>query len=237
VISGSGGSSPRRTRFDHPDPHRRPHRQGELRLVALDVDPQDVITATTCRSRSTRCFTSRRRPGEGDRAGGELRLRHVQLAQTTLRSVCARPSLTTCCRTRQNQCQAPGDPGHPHRPLGIKSPPSNLNKSICPGDAAGDCPAAEAERERRAKVINAEGEFQAAAKLAEAPLSSKNIQWHYSCAICRPCVRCGGEQLHHLSAHPIELSSPFSRTEGEGGARKRIGGHTPCLLTSQKEIV
>jgi hypothetical protein len=48
---------------------------------------------------------------------------------------------------------------------------------------------AEAERERRAKVINAEGEFQAATRLAEAAQIIEDYPRRCSCAISRPCVK------------------------------------------------
>jgi len=45
---------------------------------------------------------------------------------------------------------------------------------------------AEAERERRAKVINAEGEFQAAQKLIEAAALMKHTPCRFSSGTCRP---------------------------------------------------
>jgi regulator of protease activity HflC (stomatin/prohibitin superfamily) len=48
---------------------------------------------------------------------------------------------------------------------------------------------AEAERERRAKVIMAEGEFQAATRLAEAAEIIAVTPWRCSCAICKPCAK------------------------------------------------
>ena len=48
---------------------------------------------------------------------------------------------------------------------------------------------AEAERERRAKVIHAEGEFQAAAKLSQAAAVISECRPRSSCATCRRCRR------------------------------------------------
>ena len=45
--------------------------------------------------------------------------------------------------------------------------------------------AAEAERERRAKLVAAEGEYQAAVKLGQAADIITNIPWHFSSAPCR----------------------------------------------------
>jgi hypothetical protein len=46
---------------------------------------------------------------------------------------------------------------------------------------------AEAEQERRAKIINAEGEYQAAVKLASAAAIIGRDRWPCSCVTCRPC--------------------------------------------------
>ena len=52
--------------------------------------------------------------------------------------------------------------GHQGRPGGVKEYRSATGDAACHGQAS------EAERERRAKVIHAEGEFQASQKLADA---------------------------------------------------------------------
>jgi regulator of protease activity HflC (stomatin/prohibitin superfamily) len=44
---------------------------------------------------------------------------------------------------------------------------------------------AEAEREKRAKIVHAEGEFEAARKLTEAADIMANTRSRYSCAISR----------------------------------------------------
>jgi hypothetical protein len=45
---------------------------------------------------------------------------------------------------------------------------------------------AEAERERRAKVIHADGEFQASQSLPTLPKSSANSPWRCSCVFAEP---------------------------------------------------
>ena len=70
---------------------------------------------------------------------------------------------------------------------------------------------AEAERERRAKIINAEGEFQAAAKLAEAAdVISAATRPSCSCATCRRCARSACEQNSTIVFPlPIDLVKPL----------------------------
>jgi regulator of protease activity HflC (stomatin/prohibitin superfamily) len=71
---------------------------------------------------------------------------------------------------------------------------------------------AEAERERRAKVINAEGEFQAAAKLAEA---SEIIEDHPTALQLRYLQTMNEMSTESNSTtifpFPIELFKPFAR--------------------------
>jgi len=77
---------------------------------------------------------------------------------------------------------------------------------------------AEAERERRAKIINAEGEFQAAAKLGEAAeVISRNpvtIQLRY----LQTLLEIGSEQNSTIVFPlPIDLIGPLLRTVPLGG--------------------
>ena len=69
---------------------------------------------------------------------------------------------------------------------------------------------AEAERERRAKIIHAEGEFQAAEKLAMRPRSSPPSRPPSSCATCRPWWRSATEQnTTTFSPLPIDLVKAY----------------------------
>jgi regulator of protease activity HflC (stomatin/prohibitin superfamily) len=53
---------------------------------------------------------------------------------------------------------------------------------------------AEAERERRAKIVAAQGEFQAAVKLGEAADIISHIRWRSSCAHSKPCLKSATEK-------------------------------------------
>jgi regulator of protease activity HflC (stomatin/prohibitin superfamily) len=93
-----------------------------------------------------------------------------QLAQTTLRSVCGEADLDGLLSEREKlntQLQEILD-AHTD-PWGIKVSAVELKHIDLPQEMQRSmAKQAEAERERRAKVINAEGEFQAADKLAQA---------------------------------------------------------------------
>jgi regulator of protease activity HflC (stomatin/prohibitin superfamily) len=71
---------------------------------------------------------------------------------------------------------------------------------------------AEAERERRAKVINAEGEFQAAAKLAEASVIIEKhptaLQLRYLQTMNEMSTESNSTTIFPF---PIELFKPFMR--------------------------
>ena len=93
-----------------------------------------------------------------------------QLAQTTLRSVCGQAELDELLSERdkintrlQNILDEHTDP------WGIKVTAVEVKRIDLPQEMQrAMAKQAEAERERRAKVINAEGEFQAATRLADA---------------------------------------------------------------------
>jgi regulator of protease activity HflC (stomatin/prohibitin superfamily) len=93
-----------------------------------------------------------------------------QLAQTTLRSVCGQTELDELLSEREKinmQLQEILD--SQTDPWGIKVSTVEVKHIDLPKEMQRSmAKQAEAERERRAKVINAEGEFQAADKLAEA---------------------------------------------------------------------
>jgi regulator of protease activity HflC (stomatin/prohibitin superfamily) len=101
----------------------------------------------------------------------------AQLAQTTLRSVCGQAELDELLSAREkinSQLQEILDTQTD--PWGIKVATVELKHIDLPQEMQRSmAKQAEAERERRAKIINAEGEQQAASKLAEA---SKIIREH-----------------------------------------------------------
>jgi regulator of protease activity HflC (stomatin/prohibitin superfamily) len=146
----------------------------DLRTVTMDVPPQDVITKDNVSVKVSAVLYFRVvDPQPRDRRGGDYPVATSQLAQTTLRSVCGQRELDELLAERdeinqqiQQILDAQTDP------WGIKVARRDQAHRPAAGDAARDGAQAEAERERRAKVINAEGEFQAAQRLAEASRSS-----------------------------------------------------------------
>ena len=93
-----------------------------------------------------------------------------QMAQTTLRSVLGQQEMDDLLASREKINEELTRIIDQHtNPWGVKVAAVEVKNVDLPQDMQrAMSKQAEAERERRAKVINAEGEFQAAAKLAEA---------------------------------------------------------------------
>ncbi len=142
-----------------------------MRLVAMDVDPQDVITRDNVSVKVNAVIYFRViDPVKAIVEVENYNYAMSQLAQTTLRSVCGQAELDELLSDREkinNQLQEILDM-HTD-PWGVKVATVELKHIDLPNEMQrAMARQAEAERERRAKVINAEGEYQAANKLAEA---------------------------------------------------------------------
>jgi regulator of protease activity HflC (stomatin/prohibitin superfamily) len=142
-----------------------------MRLIAMDVDPQDVITRDNVSVKVNAVIYFRVvDPIKAIVEVENYNYAMSQLAQTTLRSVCGQAELDELLSAREkinNELQEILDT-HTD-PWGIKVATVELKHIDLPNEMQrAMAKQAEAERERRAKVINAEGEFQAANKLAEA---------------------------------------------------------------------
>lgn len=142
-----------------------------LRLVTLDVPAQDVITRDNVSVKVNAVVYFRVvDPTNATIVVENYLFATSQLAQTTLRSVCGEMELDDLLSEREkinSQLQSILD--KPTDPWGIKVTKVELKHIDLPQEMQrAMAKQAEAERERRAKVINSEGEFQAAAKLAEA---------------------------------------------------------------------
>ncbi len=149
-----------------------------LRLVAMDVDPQDVITRDNVSVKVNAVIYFRViEPVKAIIEVENYQYAMSQLAQTTLRSVCGQAELDELLSAREKINAELQEILDTHTdPWGIKVATVELKHIDLPSEMQrAMAKQAEAERERRAKIINAEGEFQASEKLAEA---AQNIQAH-----------------------------------------------------------
>ncbi|MCG8341468.1 MAG: slipin family protein [Chlorobiales bacterium] len=143
----------------------------DMRTVTLDVPPQDVITKdnVTVKVSAVVYF----RVIDSIKAMVDVEDFHFatsQLAQTTLRSTCGQGELDHLLSERDeinDQIQSLLDKDT--EPWGVKVSKVEIKEIDLPIEMQrAMAKQAEAERERRSKVINAEGEFQAAKRLNEA---------------------------------------------------------------------
>lgn len=142
-----------------------------LRLVAMDVPSQDVITRDNVSVKVNAVVYFR--VMDATKATIEVEnylFATSQLAQTTLRSVCGQVELDELLSERDKiNSQLQGILDKHTDPWGIKVATVEVKHIDLPQEMQrAMAKQAEAERERRAKVINAEGEYQAANKLTEA---------------------------------------------------------------------
>ena len=143
----------------------------DMRTITMDVPPQDVITKDNVSIKVNAVVYFRVLDANAAVVNVENYLFATsQLAQTTLRSVCGQVELDEILTEREKinlQIQEILD--RSTDPWGIKVSLVEVKHIDLPEEMKrAMAKQAEAERERRAKVINAEGEFQAAQKLIEA---------------------------------------------------------------------
>lgn len=143
----------------------------DLRTVTMDVPPQDIITRdnVTCKVNAVTYF----RVMDAARAVVEVEnylYATSQLAQTTLRSVLGEVDLDELLSQREKLNMRLQEQLDKHTdPWGIKVSLVEMKQVDLPTEMQrAMARQAQAERDRRAKVIHAEGEFQASSKLAEA---------------------------------------------------------------------
>ncbi len=142
-----------------------------LRLVALDVDPQDVITRDNVSVKVNAVIYFRViDPIKAIIEVENYSYAMSQLAQTTIRSVCGQAELDDLLAEREKINSELQEILDTHTdPWGIKVATVELKHIDLPHEMQrAMARQAEAERDRRAKIINAEGERQAADKLSEA---------------------------------------------------------------------
>ncbi|HNQ86497.1 MAG TPA: slipin family protein [Deltaproteobacteria bacterium] len=142
-----------------------------LRTIVQDVPPQDVITKDNVTVKVNAVIYFRViNPLKAIIEVENYLYATSQLSQTTLRSVCGQAELDELLSKREEvSAHIQSILDRQTDPWGIKVSAVELKHIDLPEEMQrAMAKQAEAERERRAKVINSEGEFQAAQKLYEA---------------------------------------------------------------------
>ena len=142
-----------------------------LRTVTMDVPPQDIITKDNVTVKVNAVIYFKVVSAQKAVVEVENYLYATSLiAQTTLRSILGQAELDELLSEREKQNQALQLViDRQTEPWGIKVSTVEVKNVDLPQEMQrAIARQAEAERERRAKIINAEGEYQAAPRLAEA---------------------------------------------------------------------
>jgi regulator of protease activity HflC (stomatin/prohibitin superfamily) len=203
----------------------------DLRTVTLEIPAQDVITHDNVTVKVSAVLYLR--VIDPSRAVTEVRdylYSTLQLAQTTLRSVGGQTDLDDLLSQREklnSQIQEVIDAST--EPWGVKVVLVELKNIDLPQDMQRSIAAqAEAERERRAKVIAAEGEFQAAQRLSEAAEVMANnpitLQLRYLQTLAEIATDRNSTTVFPI---PLDLIEPFMRLRQIAESRNS-GGSGPA---------
>ena len=209
-----------------------------LREIVMDVPAQEVITLDNVSVKVNAVLYFRVLQPEKSVIQVENYLYGTsQLAQTTLRSVCGQAELDQLLADRERinqQLQEIID--QQTEPWGVKVRAVELKQIDLPQEMQRVmAKQAEAEREKRAKITLAEGELQAAQRLADAAatLSSEpsGLQLRYLQTLAE--IAGGDKSSTTIFPVPIDLVRPFydqlmaeaeSDAKGGGGASPAITG-------------
>ena len=190
-----------------------------LRLVTMDVPPQDVITRDNVSVKVNAVIYFRvMDPNKATIEVENYIFATSQLAQTTLRSVCGQVELDELLAQREKiNTQLTTILDKHTDPWGIKVSTVEVKHIDLPQEMQrAMAKQAEAERERRAKVINAEGEYQAAARLTEAAgiiaEHPEALQLRYLQTLREISSEGNSTTLFPI---PIDLFKPFFRKDKE----------------------
>jgi len=194
-------------------------RKIDLRIITLDVPPQDIITRDNVSVKVSavvyfRVLDSRKAVIEVE----NFLFATSQLAQTTLRSVCGQAELDELLAERDKiNAQIQEILDLDTEPWGIKVSKVEVKEIDLPDEMKrAMAKQAEAERERRSKVINAEGEFQAARKLADAAniinKAPAALQLRYLQTLREVATENNSTTLFPI---PIDLFKPFVEIAGK----------------------
>ena len=189
----------------------------DLRTVTMDIPPQDVITRDNVSVKVNAVLYFRvLEPNKAVREVENYLFATSQLAQVTLRSVCGQGELDELLAERekintriQEILDAQTDP------WGIKVVLVELKHIDLPQEMQrAMAKQAEAERERRAKVIHAEGEFQASQKLADAAEVISKQPMALQLRFLQSLVEIASEKNSTtIFPVPIDLLAPFLKKD------------------------
>jgi regulator of protease activity HflC (stomatin/prohibitin superfamily) len=192
----------------------------DLRTITLNIPPQEVITKDNVPVRVNAVAYFRIvEPQDAIVQVENFMVATSQIAQTTLRSVLGQHVLDELLSEREKInaiLQAIIDEAT--GPWGIKVSIVEVKDVEIPsGMQRAMARQAEAERERRAKIINAEGEFQAAERLKDAAVVIEEHPIALQLRYLQTLLEIGGANSSTIIfPAPIDLIKPFLDKKGDG---------------------
>jgi regulator of protease activity HflC (stomatin/prohibitin superfamily) len=210
----------------------------DLRTVTFDVPPQDLITRDNVPAKVNavayyRVIDPIKSVVEVER----VRTATSQIAQTTLRSVLGKADLDMLLSEREQLNESLQQIIDDQTdPWGVKVTTVEIKDVGIPqGMQRAMARQAEAERERRAKVINAEGEFQASERLFDAAeIMSGNpaaLQLRY----LQTLLEVGANQNSTIVLPiPIDLIKPLMQSITDGAERRERARERESLLAAEE---
>jgi regulator of protease activity HflC (stomatin/prohibitin superfamily) len=196
----------------------------DLRTVTFEIPPQDVITRDNVPAKVNavayfRVIDPVKSVVEVER----IRTATSQIAQTTLRSVLGKADLDVLLSEREQLNESlqqiiDDQTG----PWGVKVTTVEIKDVGIPqGMQRAMARQAEAERERRAKVINAEGEFQASERLFDAAEVMSGNPAALQLRYLQTLLEIGTNQNSTIVLPvPIDLIKPLMQSVEDGNARR-----------------
>ncbi|HVS84635.1 MAG TPA: slipin family protein [Gaiellaceae bacterium] len=191
----------------------------DLRTITLNIPPQEVITKDNVPVRVNAVAYFRIvAPKDAIVQVENFMVATSQIAQTTLRSVLGQHQLDELLSEREKINailqeiidEATG-------PWGIKVSVVEVKDVEIPGSMQrAMARQAEAERERRAKIINAEGEYQASERLKDAAIVIEEHPIALQLRYLQTLLEIGGSNSSTIIfPAPIDLIKPFIEKNGE----------------------
>jgi regulator of protease activity HflC (stomatin/prohibitin superfamily) len=209
----------------------------DLRTITFEVPPQDVITRDNVPAKVNAVAYFRVvDPVKSVVEVERIRAATSQIAQTTLRSVLGKADLDTLLSEREQLNESlqriiDDQTG----PWGVKVTTVEIKDVGIPqGMQRAMARQAEAERERRAKVINAEGEFQASERLFDAAEVMSGNPAALQLRYLQTLLEIGTNQNSTIVLPvPIDLIKPLMQSVEDGNERRERARERDRLRAAQ----
>src|SRR5881296_1605067 len=195
----------------------------DLRTITLNIPPQEVITKDNVPARVNAVAYFRIvEPQQAIVQVENFMVATSQIAQTTLRSVLGQHVLDELLSEREKiNAILQEIIDEATTPWGVKVARVEVKDVEIPGGMQrAMARQAEAERERRAKVINAEGEFQASERLKDAALVIEDHPIALQLRYLQTLLELGASQSTTIVfPAPLDLLKPFLASPNSGGEK------------------